>query len=301
MKCNTLYKKYVSSILSLGFVLEALAPNKISTVSYRSPIKDLNMAKFVATSPILNKVYELILDETVDKPRIGYWIRVTVSEVINNEYIRTNTCLGYAILTIPIIYAVKYSDTWLNPPELAKNATTLLYSTTSNEDAEEFYKALRMLNPSYANRYLGRIPDIQVGFIGNYTLIDILTESSFFDLIAYEVTHNYELTINTYQYMKEVLNEVQSNILESISRTQYHLISKYLDSEVVKGLGMERALLVKSYQKIINLLKDSKEVQQRLIKLLDTYLRSNNVNLGTLADILALATSFTLLEHSRSD
>ncbi|MEM4785002.1 MAG: hypothetical protein QXN88_05160, partial [Sulfolobales archaeon] len=63
----------------------------------------------------------------------------------------------------------------------------------------------------------------------------------------------------------------------------------------------ERALLVKSYQKIINLLKDSKEVQQRLIKLLDTYLRSNNVNLGTLADILALATSFTLLEHSRSD
>lgn len=257
------------------------------------------MAKFIATFPILNKVYESILDEAVDKPRIGYWIRVTVSETVNNEYIRTNTCLGYVILTIPIIYAVKYSDVWLNPSELARSATALLYSTTSNDDAEEFYKALRMLNLSYTNRYFGNVPDIRAGVIGNYTLLDILIESSFFDLISYEVTHNYELTIDAYQYMKEVFNEVRSDILESTSRTQYYLISKYLDSEVVKGLGMEKAVLIKSYQKLINLLKDGEEAWRRLTKLLDTYLRSNNINLGTLADILALATSFTLLEHSK--
>lgn len=221
--------------------------------------------------------------------------------MISDNLIKTNTCLGYSILTIPIIYVAKRYDDPLSPDELAKKASELVFSATSNESAEGFYKALQMLNKSYMSKYVGGIPDVSLGAVDNYSLLDVLIESSFWDLIAYEVTHQYEVTLNAYRYMDEVFKGGQPNILECISKTQYYLLSKYLDSEVVKSLGVGKAMFIKSYQKIINSLRDFKEAQRRLGELLDTYLRSNNVNLGTLADILALATSFTLLEHSKSN
>ncbi len=295
---QVIYRKYVASALVLGFVLEALAPNKVSTVSYWKPVKDLTIDKFIATAPILYKIYESVLNEKAPTPRVSYWIRVTAAELINDEFVRTNTCLGYVILTVPIIYAVKFYDEPIHPTWIARQATNLLHITASKESAEEFYEALRALNPSYTNKYVGKVPDIHSKLSSSFSLLDVLIESSYYDLIAYEVTHQYELTIHTYKYMVELLRE-QPNILDCISRTQHYMLSKYMDSEVVKGFGVEKSLLIRSYLQVVNLLKDREISKNELIETLDNHLRHSNVNPGTISDILALATAFTLLERDK--
>lgn len=290
--------KYVATALSLGFIIEALTPNKISTVSYRKTIKNLNIAKFISTIPHLYSLYMSILEDDAPKPRIGFWLRKVALGVLNDKLVGTNTCFGYALLTIPIVYAVKHFNDILDPMKLAENATELVLSTTSNEDIKDFYDALRTVNPSYTNTYVGNVPDIRSERLNGYSLLNVLLESSYLDLITYEITHKYRLTIDAYQYMDKLNEGKQVDILECVSRTQHYMISKYLDTEVVKGAGLSVALFIKSYQTIINSFRESKETQLKLRRTLDRYLRSKNINLGTIADILALATSFTLLKHS---
>ncbi|MEM2443721.1 MAG: triphosphoribosyl-dephospho-CoA synthase [Sulfolobales archaeon] len=300
MRFDTILRKAIATSFSLGFALEALAPNKVSTVSYKKRIKDLTINHFINTVPLLYNLYISILEEKSTKPRIGFWINKIVSDVINDDSVGTNTCLGYAILTIPIIYATKYFDKTLNPVELAREASELVRLVASEENAEDFYRALRIANPSYANKYLGKVPDIRTENVSNYLLLDVLIESSYWDLIAYEVMHHYQLTLDAYNYMSSMLEGGQTNILDCISKAQYYLLSKHLDTEIVKGFGMIVASFTKSYQEIINLLGDNNEVQQKLLKVFDSYLRSNNINPGAVADILALATSLTLLNHAES-
>jgi hypothetical protein len=56
--------EFVISALSLGLLLEALTPNKISTVSYLRGIKNLSISAFISTVPELYKLYKEIPSET---------------------------------------------------------------------------------------------------------------------------------------------------------------------------------------------------------------------------------------------
>ncbi|MCC6022827.1 MAG: triphosphoribosyl-dephospho-CoA synthase [Sulfolobales archaeon] len=289
--------EFVISALSLGLLLEALTPNKISTVSYLRGIKNLSISAFISTVPELYKLYKEILQRRDDKVRIGYWIMKSVNNIMSNPDIRTNTCLGYLILTIPLVHTLKYVNDCTNILLITREATKLVLSEIANEDAEDFYNALRTINPSYANKYIGSIPDIRNrDHVGSTTLLKVFIESSYWDLVIYDVINNYEVTLDVYRFMKNLCSDEATNILECISETQLYLLSKFLDSEVLKGFNPTIATLIKSYSNIIRSLPNDK-IKNLLKNSLDKYLRINNINTGTLADILALATSFTLITY----
>ena len=96
----------------------------------------------------------------------------------------------------------------------------------------------------------------------------------------------------TYEYLISIENR-HNNLLDSIRETQLYLLRNYLDSEVVKSRGVNEAIFIKNYVSLINTL-DNKILKEELLSILDNYLRERGVNVGTLADILAVATALTL-------
>lgn len=292
--------EYVITSLALGFVLEALTPHKVSTVSYVKPIKNLNIYKFLVSTFVLYDVFKSVLHDSFPGLRFGYWVREGVKALIDHPAVGTNTSLGYLMLSIPIVYALKDYDELqgINPYNLAVRASTLLISKASDEDASDFYEALQLVNPSYANSYTGKVPDIR-GVIsrGRYRLSEILIESSYWDLIAYDITHNYVLTLDAHYFMLRKLTE-DFDLFKAVNLTQLFILSRLIDSEVFKSGSTSSALGIKAYCGIIiKLINNYHYVEdyKLLTSKLDAELRSKHLNTGTVADILALATSFTLI------
>ncbi len=292
--------EYVITSLALGLVLEALTPNKVSTVSYVKSIKNLNIYKFIASTFVLYNVFKLILNDASPGMRFGYWIKEGVKALINHSAIGTNTSLGYLMLSIPIVYALKdYELTHgINPYNLAVRASTILVSRASDEDASDFYEALQLINPSYANSYAGSVPDLRnVISRGRYRLSEVLMESSYWDLIAYDITHNYVLTLDAHYFMLRKLTE-DFDLFRAVNKTQLFILSRLVDSEVFKSGSVISALNIRAYCSIIIKLINNYHYLEDCYQLtgkLDAELRSRHLNTGTVADILALATSFTLI------
>jgi triphosphoribosyl-dephospho-CoA synthetase len=84
--------------------------------------------------------------------------------------------------------------------------------------------------------------------------------------------------------------------LEYISKTQLYLLSKLLDSEVLKGFNPTVVTLIRSYPNLISSLPTGK-TKDMLKNSSDKYLRTNNINTEALADMLALTASFTLTTY----
>lgn len=288
--------EYVITSLVTGFVLEALTPGKVTTVSYVKGIKNLNIYPFLASAPTIYEVLKSVVNDSVPKVRLGYWIKEGVRKLITNQAIGTNTCLGYMILTIPLVYALKEYKNNVTPYELAKVATQIVLNSF-DESVADFYEALRVLSPSYANRYYGGIPDIysEPQLPSKYTIRDILLESSYWDLVAYDVTHYYELTLRAYNYMVGTLTRYDMNLLKAIADTQIHLLSTVLDSEVVRGGAIGTAITIRDFCSLAIEVVKEETSRYILIRDLDDDLRVKNVNTGSIADIVALATSFTLM------
>jgi len=288
----------VLTSLAIGIAVEALTPNKISTVSYVKSIKDLNIIKFIATAPVLYSTYNSILTERAGGvPRVGYWIRKGVEGVINNPLIGTNTCLGYLILTVPIALAIRELDenSAIDVESLVSRATELVLNYSAKEPASDFYEAIRTANPSYKGRYFGGVPDLSSGDVSKHSLLDVLIESSYWDLTAYEVTHYYDITLKAYEHMSNIYSGCK-DLLKSVRDAQLYLLRNYLDSEVVKSVGVSEAVFIKNYLSLTNILSDE-VVSEGLLSNLDNYLRGRGVNTGTLADVLALATALTLINN----
>ncbi len=291
-------------VFSMGFLLEALAPGKVSTVSGFKGVKDLNIVKMTATSLILQEVLWEYLREAgrLSEVGLGQWLLEFSRRLVRDRLVGTNTALGYFMLVLPLNYCLALKSSRISG-EVGVSKVLLeeirrcdVSNPLRRENASKLYEALRLAGVGRKWRYVGRVADIY-GDLRELSAWEVLKESSAWDLVSHEVVSKYPLTLKVLSLMLKERPEVSDlSILQVISRTQRFLASNHLDTQVMKERGILHAEMVRALASSI----DTPETAQRV----DEFLRRESINLGSLSDIIAAGTSLYLLvmylENSRS-
>ena len=207
----------VAATIAAALAIEASIPKKPTTVSYKDKLKDLELSKFILSSTILTPTYLELIINTLKGERIclSRYIFEAIKSVVTSRLIRTNTSLGYIILTIPLAYSIGLTLRLLNKLKTKINYEddivftvinlyeTLTKNSFMNEELTYLCRAFKVVHPSYLSKVLGNIPDINnCEQISKHTVRDLLVSSRYLDIIMYELYHNYPLTIMTYNVLR---------------------------------------------------------------------------------------------------
>lgn len=296
----------LATIPATSILIEALIPNKLTTVSFLEGIKDLNIVKYSFTATTLVPIYLDIVEKGLNNIIIDVseYVYKAINNVIRNPFINTNTALGYLLLSIPLTYSIVRCSLMLDQIKLTnldnvKNCVSkVTISLLRRSRAEAFYNALRMLRPSYSDRFVGVIPDIN--YVGNIklSLFEVMRYSAYVDLLAKELIDGYTLTFITTKRLSSLCRDIDIKCLFNISKIHDELIVNALDSEGFKFRGLTYMRII---QDLVNEGFNSESVRERVKSLL----RSEDLNLGTISDILANSITLYLvlrfIENVRRD
>jgi triphosphoribosyl-dephospho-CoA synthetase len=275
--------------------MEALAPGKLSSVSNLKSVKDLDLSKFVAVTPILIK--ELTAAATRGFNREPIHLGDTVYRItkysLENKSIGTNVALGYAILSTTITYSLGVALSMnldlrkINEALLSTHGK--LMKELENEKACKLYKAINV-SETHLGTYKGRVPDVRdLRKCADFSLSEILRASAYDDEIADEVIGGFKRTIEAYIALAKLSHTSNNNALAMIPEVQKMLLSRYIDTLVLKTWGYPTAEVLRTIAH--NLSRSGINIEE-----IDTYLRVKGVNPGTTSDIISCAVG--LLEVS---
>jgi len=269
---------------SISFLIEALTPRKISTVSSLKGLKDLNINKFILASSDLYEVLKLTAQRGLSRKNIklGDSVKKVVINALRAPNIRTNVSLGYAILSVSLVYSltsVMSLGLSLTPPNLLKGHE-ILKNSLAFESAVNLYEGIRLAAEKHLGRYFGRVPDIseEPEFLSVWEVLEV---SSSDDLVAHEVVSGFPRTLEVCNQLKDYVNNEGLSILEAIREAQLNLLSKYPDTLVTKSFGYNAAVILKELTHMNRIKGD------QYLKKLDKFLRDSEVNPGTTSDILS--------------
>jgi triphosphoribosyl-dephospho-CoA synthetase len=143
------------------------------------------------------------------------------------------------------------------------------------EEAKYLYSAIKLLNPSHLGKYEGKIPDINEE--PKLPLMEVLMESSYMDLVSFELVYNYPLSV-------ECAGRINlSNLEGSAIREYLRLMSVIPDSLIAKKFSMLHAESIRALFRLLN----REEIDFPLLKTFDSILKDLSLNPGSIADIIA--------------
>jgi len=278
----------LASIPATSVLIEALIPRKLTTVSFLESIKDLDIIKYSFTATILTPLYLDIVRKSIEGNNIDVskYVYEAINNIVTNPFIRTNTALGYLLLSIPLTYSLIKCSLTLSQKEITyldnvrKCVGKVTIDLLKRSRAKSFYSTLRMLRPSYTDVFVGIIPDINYSGNIELSLFEVLTYSAYMDLIAKELIDGYPLTFITLKKLRSLCSEINVKCLLDLSRVHDELIANVLDSEGLKLRGL-------TYMRIIQDLVNNCLKHEYLRERIKSLLRNEKLNLGTISDILA--------------
>ena len=209
-------------------------------------------------------------------------MKKVVINALRAPNIRTNVSLGYAILSVSLVYSltsVMSLGLSLTPPNLLKGHE-ILKNSLAFESAVNLYEGIRLAAEKHLGRYFGRVPDIseEPEFLSVWEVLEV---SSSDDLVAHEVVSGFPRTLEVCNQLKDYVNNEGLSILEAIREAQLNLLSKYPDTLVTKSFGYNAAVILKELTHMNRIKGD------QYLKKLDKFLRDSEVNPGTTSDILS--------------
>lgn len=221
------------------------------------------------------------------------------------DYRDANTCLGSSLLLTPISIGigkclkkeVENIDCYINEAVNAINNTTVY-------DTVYFYRAVRLAKPSYIRRSDDTGEYVNVWdkhyrsklITKNQRLIDILIHSSSRDIVADELVRGYPRSITGKQFFQDRIKTHKDWNRGVVETYLYHL-SRNIDTLVSRTHGQTKAIEV--MEKARDTLKKILSKQRgwkKPVKELDNYLRKQNINPGSIADLTVSTIAFFLLD-----
>jgi len=289
----------IADLISASILIEALTPNKISTVSNLKGVKDLNINQFIYTSLTLKKHYVEMLIKFLKsgKLELGRNLRNIISDLMAHPYIKTNTSLGFLILTIPLTFMtalmLRDGKPIQSPIDLVKTYSPYLIKELKDEDPVDFYEALKKASIKHLGKYVGRIPSVTINDYSNLsklTLWDVFLNSSYTDMVTYELINGYRKTLEAYEKIAE-LSPVE-DFYEVLRNVHTYMLSKYLDTLILKARNLSTAVFFKSIASKWSFFNASEKEE------LDLWVRRQGVNPGSTSDIVATAVAmYKVFEH----
>ncbi len=257
----------IAAVLAGSVALEAATPGKPATVSSWSGSGGLSLADFILSVPYLAKS----LAEALALPPCERVTKIlgVAGEVRASGIVGKNTVAGYVVLVAPLAPIIEY---------LAEEGLGAI--VTRWDDVKD---CLRGIPSGHLIRAVSRggVRHLH-GFVSDSAPSSLWEEyviSSLYDINCWEVIAGYATT-------KDVSATVpcDTSMHEAVRRMFVTLAGKLVDTSVLKSLGSGWWLVTK-----IAIAKERDDV-----------LRRYGINLGSVADLAALATAFWVIRCARS-
>lgn len=225
------------------------------------------------------------------------------------SYRGVNTCLGSSLLLAPISIGIgkclgKQVEDIKCYIEEALNAL----KNTTVYDSIYFYRAVRLAKPSYIRKTDDTGEYVNVwdrGFRSkliarNQRLHDILKYSASRDIVADEVVNGYPRSLDGKMFFQARIN-AHKDWNRGVVETYLYLLSKYKDTTITRTHGEKIAAeIVVKARKTLNTVLEKRNNWMKQVEDLDVYLRKQNINPGSIADIVVSTIALILLDKNLS-
>lgn len=289
------YEYLVSIALSSAISLEVAAYPKPGNVHRLRDHKDTRFEDFLITSHVMQPIFIEVFNRSLNNNqiRIGEAIYLSV-KFARKIHGGGNTNLGLATLLIPLAAGAAQCLPRLDTKEIVLKARNIV-KNSNVEDAIMFYKAIRVASPSYIKKSIPEktnLPDVYAENFedelkrNHYTLWDIFTESSSWDIVSKELITGYPESIFVKRFIERNLNKIGWN--NSVVSAYIHLLANRPDSLITRKSNKEMAILIMNEAANIKKLKKIHSKKGlKMLNELDEKLNALNLNPGSTADIIA--------------
>jgi triphosphoribosyl-dephospho-CoA synthetase len=290
-------KYAVADAFSAALIIEAAAPGKLSTVSGTEEIKDLNLTKFTLSAPAVRDVVIRSVNNALrGKPiSLGKLVLHGIRKIMRNPLVRTNTALGYLMLSVPLSYtlglALRESKGDLKDMNaIITRYYSIIEEQLKKENIKHFYTAVRTAGEGHLGKFVGAVPSVKDNVTSaKVSVWDALMCSAYYDVIAYDITHGFHITLLALNKLL-VLAKKPAELLKAIPYLQAYILSKMPDTLVLKAWGLPTALLLSS---VASSIRPGTSEWHAVSK----ELRNAGVNPGSTSDIMSAAIALYLVSH----
>ncbi len=283
----------VVKAFTLGSLLEATIPKPGNVNRYRD-FEDLTLYHFLfAHTAVMDVLFEAAeKGELIRKGKISpaeAGIGALIRKAIENSRKAQNSNPNFGIITLEIPLAIAL--TWAKDIEAEEEAKKLIVLSTP-QDSVEFYRAIRTANPKGIKRGVkydvyddASFEELLRDGINLKKLAEISSER---ELIFREWLTGYRISYSTFYRLRELTSRL--SLEEATIKAFLELLSRHIDTLIVRKAGLEEAKLVQ---------KKAKETLSGKLTLeeFDEFLREKKDlrNPGSLADIMAVSLGLLIL------
>lgn len=265
----------VAAAAQLACLLEVCAP-KPGNVSPGQHFGDTRFEHFLASAAAIGAPFS----EAHERP-LGDTIRLAVEAT--GQWTRSNTNLGMILLMAPVARAMLL----YRRPDL-RGAVREVLNATTNDDARQTYRAIRMAAPGG----LGRVATEDVSRVPTVTLLEAMQLAANRDGVAREYATGYETTFSTGVPALRDARRAGLPWDEAVVETFLALLSVRPDTHIIRRAGDELARAVtRRAADAVAAGGVRTEAGRRSLGEMDAFLRAdgNMANPGTTADVTATA------------
>ncbi len=206
-----------------------------------------------------------------------------------------NTSMGSWVLHTPIILSAKILGESRRPNiEAIVNSSIELIKSASSCDAKGYFELLRYYSPSHLGKLRkGGIDAKEMEGIDLPSFYNIVKRAGQGDIVHKELIQGYPVSLEASKSIS-LLVKKGLNFEESVYQTVLRLMSKYLDTLIARKYGIRIALRVLKSAKLV--LENKLRYQE-----MESFMRSNNLNPGSILDIVSMGITFYFIENLESD
>ena len=253
--------------------LEALKPGNVHIFADGH---GMTVQDFIASAEAVSAV--------IAQPDLSLGERIFISVQATQNAVNMNTNLGTILLCAPMIHAALLPSTASFLQKLK-----LVLASTTMEDAEACFAAIRLANPAG----LGSSELHDVYQPANCTLLQAMQQAAPKDLVAQQYANNFADVIEGLLRYQQVLAKWQRPAW-AVTALHLHFMAQFMDSHIARKYGETIAKLVQNeaiaHEAEFLSVFNPKNYQTALLTF-DAALKKRGLNPGTSAD-LTVATLF---------
>jgi triphosphoribosyl-dephospho-CoA synthase len=285
--------KTINPMFCAGVFIEPLIHPKPGGVTRIESHMDKSIYNFTLNNIVFCSVALRGQSRSLEKCSIGKEFE-NLAYFLNKHGLRCNTSLGSWVLHVPIILSARsigeYHYSSIKP---LVNAAVELIKSSDSCDTMGYFRLLKYYSPSHLGRLRRGGVDInEYEEHGLPSFYDVVRTAGRGDIVHRELIQGYTLSMEALRSIEEFVAR-DFSFENAVFHTLIRLMSRYIDTLIARKYGIVVALRI---LKMANMVLEEKMKFEEL----DSFMRRNELNPGSLLDVLSMGITFYFVKNSRS-
>ncbi len=226
---------------------------------------------------------------------LGKLVLHGVRKIMRNPLIRTNTALGYLMLSVPLSYVAglalrENKDVLKDMIVVITRHYPIIKEQLKRESIKHFYAAVKTASEGHLGKFVGVVPSVKEDVASTKVSVwDALTCSAYYDMIAYDITHGFRITLLALNKLLALARK-PAELLKAVPCLQAYILSKMPDTLVLKAWGLPAALFLSNVASSLRPVTSEWDAVSKA-------LRDVGVNPGSTSDIMSAAIALYLVSN----